>query len=430
MSSSAPSAEPSPAAAQGRCRAAVVSVGGTPDPVITFLSHARPEFVLFVVSPESRVDVGAKILPALDFAPNSSYCELENSDDIAACHHAIRRKIPNWLEEFQLDPNGVVVDITGGKKTMSAALTLAGCEHFRHFSYIGGEREGLGTVISGREKPLRTLNPWDGLALRSRELATALFGENQADAAARVLGEAADRATTGSEIAAEIDALAEVCKWLAQADRFEFKHPKTEDRWPLVPALRRQQGELRKLSVHFDGVRKELKEGSGDAPAPHPETLRELLANADRRAAQGRFDDAVARLYRAAELYAQDQLAAGFGARLGKVELTRVPAEHREEFARDFAGREDGESARVYKLGVRDAFAALRFAADPGLKAHADDYSDLKNPLSRRNELITGHGLAVASREDYDGLRAPLLALLGMAEEDLPVWPRLDFTLE
>jgi hypothetical protein len=52
----------------------------------------------------------------------------------------------------------------------------------------------------------------------------------------------------------------------------------------------------------------------------------ELLANARRRRRQARYDDAVARLCRAVELFAQNRLYAAFGAKSSRLSLDSLYA--------------------------------------------------------------------------------------------------------
>jgi hypothetical protein len=55
------------------------------------------------------------------------------------------------------------------------------------------------------------------------------------------------------------------------------------------------------------------------------EKVGDLLNNADRKAHRGYYDDAVARLYRATELFAQIRMAKQFGYRSDGLKLTDLP---------------------------------------------------------------------------------------------------------
>ena len=92
---------------------------------------------------------------------------------------------------------------------------------------------------------------------------------------------------------------------------------------------------------------------------PGRETLLELLANAERRAAQARYDAAAGRLYRAVELYAQQQVKQAFGAELGKPRLDDFPQDRRQEVIQEL-GEPDDDG--LYRIGVQKLFAALQFS--------------------------------------------------------------------
>jgi hypothetical protein len=44
-------------------------------------------------------------------------------------------RLPELLRKWRIDPHEVIVDYTGGTKTMSAALVLAATQRFHQFSY-------------------------------------------------------------------------------------------------------------------------------------------------------------------------------------------------------------------------------------------------------------------------------------------------------
>ncbi|HEX5482329.1 MAG TPA: TIGR02710 family CRISPR-associated CARF protein [Terriglobia bacterium] len=409
-------------------RGVVISVGGSAEPVLKSLQHHQPEAVLFFVSSDSRSEVEEKILPALDRVLQYSFAETENPGDLAVCYEALRNKIPGWLSDRALQPQEVLVDITGGTKPMSAALALAGAELFSQFSYITGkerDKAGLGTVISGTEFVLFTSNPWDKLATRERDRSKWLFSESHAGAASRILLQAADKCSPS--LRERLRTLGDLARLFAESDLFRFDNLQNEFN-RIKPKLELIFSEdfsaferLRALAMHWSEVQQEKNLKGKQVSA----TLLELLANAERRAKQGRYDDAIARLYRAAELFVQGELNRAFQAHLGKVKLENVPSEHREECQRRFKsirGQED-----VCLLGIETGFEALRFSPHPEQHEIAGRYDKLKNHLQKRNGSILAHGLRPASQEDFEWLWQSLLPIVGVADDTVPRWPKLDF---
>ena len=119
-------------------------------------------------------------LPVTGYSPQYEYLEVSDHENIGSCYRQIREGMDGWLTRRLLDPDTVFVDITGGTKAMTAALTLAGVERFRRFTYVGGEmrdRDDTGVVMTGSERVVRTENPWDTYAVRDLERANHLLSE-------------------------------------------------------------------------------------------------------------------------------------------------------------------------------------------------------------------------------------------------------------
>ena len=404
-------------------RGAVVTVGGAAAPIIQNLRQAQPAFVLFVVSERSKTLVTEEILPALDYVPQYNCVLTHDVGDLADCYEKVREKIPGWLQERGLQSHEVYVDITGGTKPMSAALGMAGAEWFNQFSYVSGrerDRDGLGVVVSGTEQVLRTVNPWDKLAVREREKASWLFNDGHADQAAELLRHAAQKCSEA--LRTRLDTLASLVELFASADKFHFGglyHRYRRIRQVLDVALPSQRAlfhQIEAVAQHWHALAKE-SESKGKTVSS---TLRELLANAERRARQGRYDDAVARLYRAAELFVQHELFEAFAAPLGRLDLNHVPAEARDAFRNEFG-------QPPYDLGLRKGFRALTYSAFPVHHQAASGYEAIAPHLQKRNDSILAHGLRPADRTDFEDFWGALLPIVQVHDGELPRWPRLEF---
>jgi CRISPR-associated protein (TIGR02710 family) len=286
--------------------AALVSVGGSPAPVLFTLRQHRPAHVWYFCSAGSR-DVADQIHAQLDWHPDRDFIEVERFEELGPCYRALRVALPALLGKWKVPPADVLVDYTGGTKTMSAALVLAATELFDRFSYVGGkqrEKGGLGVTMDGKERVLYQSNPWSALAVREIDRARDLWAGYQFEAAARVLREVAPRVPHRMRF----ETVADIADGMAARHRLDFR-----------AALKILGDAKRQLPALFDG--------SGDAGlttftegailicnactkgAATTEFLRELMDNTLRTAAQGRFEDAAARLYRAMEMQGQLWLA-------------------------------------------------------------------------------------------------------------------------
>ncbi len=212
-------------------RGALFSVGGTPAPIIEALKGSPVECALFIVSERSEDQVSATILPAISYALQWECVRLSDPDDLNTCYQQIRAALKAWINRRRLQNEDIYFDLTGGTKSMSAALTLAAVEQIPRYHYVSGEREkgGLGTVLTGTERAVTGLNPWTRIAIRQRELATGLFEHGHIEAAGVVLDEAA---TTASEQSETLKAYAGLCHALAKLDLFDFRSALVElGRW-------------------------------------------------------------------------------------------------------------------------------------------------------------------------------------------------------
>jgi CRISPR-associated protein (TIGR02710 family) len=393
-------------------RAALVSVGGTPAPVLHTLKLKRPAHVWYFCSTESR-PLADQIQAQLEWRPAPRFIEVARFEELGPCYRELRRKLPDILRETKVPPAEVLVDYTGGAKTMSAALVLAATELFNQFSYIGGsqrDKQGLGITLDGKERVFYQDNPWRELAVREVERARDLWAGCQFDAAANVLRDAAGRVPQEQRF----ETVADVAEAMAARHRLDFP-----EAWDL---LGRARG---KLPLLFDGRDDDgLLEFVRSSQAlcercqtkeAHPDFLRELLDNALRTAAQGRFEDAAARLYRAMEMQGQIWLKAAtnglfVNGRCKAADVNKLPAQLK---ALSCCQPDDCGEIR---LGLEDLYRALAALNHDRAKAVVADIeakdasgrtrSRWRAATEKRNASILAHGVQAIGRDGFDNMKA------------------------
>jgi CRISPR-associated protein (TIGR02710 family) len=153
----------------------------------------------------------------------------------------------------------------------------------------------------------------------------------------------------------------------------------------------------------------------GQAMSPSRHHVLDLLANAKRRKDEGRFDDAVARLYRAIEAIAQVALKEGHGVESTEyVPLERVPEPLRTTWA-------TRANEGIVALGLQDAYALLAALTDAvGKKFQDAGLNGTKSPLVARNRSILAHGFERVSDTVFDKLWTSALSLAGVDTVSLP----------
>ena len=407
----------------------IITVGGSPEPIAFSLNGDKPRLALFVVSEGSRPQVEEQILPQLEFVPQYEYLQVSNHEDIEPCYKEMRDGISRWLRDRQLEDNDVRVDYTGGTKAMSAALALASVERFGDFKYIASYRrakDGLGQGVSGFEHHARSSNPWNALAVRELERANWLLSQYHAEAAAEVLTQAAEKCDEAHKN--RLKSFSALADALASADRFQFREAMNklnQRRRDLEYALG-DYSTYQQLLSRLESWKSINSQVNSGGKTPGRETLLELLANAERRAAQARYDDAAGRLYRAIELYAQQLVKQAFGAELGKPRLDDFPQDRRQEVIQEL-GEPDDDG--LYPIGVQKLFAALQFSEDGELRDKASRYDLMKDHLQIRNSSLLAHGLQPVSQDTYRKFRSAALQALEIEESEIPRWPPLELRL-
>lgn len=408
----------------------VISVGGAPAPVKAALDEADPRFVLFVVSSGSKAQVEGSILPAISGAPPQWECLMvTDHQSIETCYAEIRRGLAGWLKRRDLGDREVAVDITCATKAMSAALALAAVERLSTFRYVGGDarnRRNLGVVDDGSEQVFESRNPWNTYAVRDLERASVLMRGYYADLAAEVLGGAAERCD--NSMRTKLTVLSSLVRSFAHADRFDFKSARASYRryYREVPFVVRDDSLAEQAKTAFSRWKRLNEQTKDSGRTPGRETVLELIANADRRAVQSRYDDAVGRLYRAVELHVQGLAKERFGDELGRLRLQSLPG----DAARSWMRREYGEPTDgSYKLGIEALFRVLRrFGGLPHDQTHS--YDELKNHLQKRNNSLFAHGSIPVKERDYQEFRGAVLEEMSIPADDVPAWPDLGGVLE
>ncbi len=200
------------------------------------------------------------------------------------------------------------------------------------------------------------------------------------------------------DLKTRVRSLIEICRGLDAWDRFDHRQA-----WDYLSQHMRHP-EIRSLGLFLKrvmGSRQIMDEGFDP-----PETMKEhgyeivqdLCLNAERRAHQQRYDDAVGRLYRALELMAQIRLKLEYKIKTGDVDLQLV-LEHLRSFCEQ---RRDPDQGRI-ELALRDSYEVLAQWGEDPLGALYQEYRKQLNDILRiRNYSLFAHGFEPISQESYE----------------------------
>ena len=407
----------------------ICSVGGTPEPIIAAVRHWRPSRTLLVHTGETKSSA-EKVTsePGLLQPGNWDLLELHDAQDFSDCIRCMRR-IDEPVQAWRRKGNDyrIVVDFTGGTKCMSAALSLVARRWHCAFSYIGGTERtkgGTGIVVSGKEQTLVTQNPWNALGYQAIEDACLLFDQHAFVSAAQLLDNAR-RATDDDSVKRTLSTFHQLCEGYDLWDRFQHKEAarklgdvlKNANDLQTVLGSSRSDDLIRVIRQNRDHLRRL------DVARPCAANVCDLLGNARRRRDEARYDDAVARLYRAIESLAQIALADRHQIpNTGKIPLDRLPESLRVQW-------EPRVENGTVLLGLQDAYVLLDILGDhlgrtfKDLQLHDRE----RSPLTARNQSILAHGFQPVGAKVLDRLW-PVVMKLGdgvFVEGDLPMFPRL-----
>jgi CRISPR-associated protein (TIGR02710 family) len=300
----------------------VCTVGGSHQPILTALKARQWDHVVFVCSVQTAEAVssvemvtGAVTIPASHSRPAQTLPAIPVQAGLEAGRWEVVEVPPDDPDRAfgilvkrlsQLRRNGarLTADYTGGTKSMSAALFLSALDAGAELQVVTGQRIDLVRVtdLTERETPIR---PRRMAAGREFERLAAGWGRYAYQEAAEGFERLRnDLKATGSsrEELGRFTRAQELSAAFAAWDAFD--HRGAEGR------LRRyKEREIGGRADWFD-LAAALARGQ-DSPwgALH---LRDLWHNAQRCAARGRYDDAVARLYRLWEAIAQWLLRADY----------------------------------------------------------------------------------------------------------------------
>lgn len=371
----------------------------------------QPDRVVFLTSSKTHEETMPHIQAFLKEGPAWEEHLIGNENDVQFLYAKYR----DLLEPF-CAPGELHVDFTSGTKAMSAALFAAGIAlNAKQVYYVTGKRDETGRVMKSEE--VMAIHPAQVIADRELAEARRLFNEMDYDAAWKLAERTQRHWKKGSRMAALANTIRHVGKAYAQWDRFEWDNAaKTilehlKPKWGLqeyadIDLLKRQGEFCRRLQKgFFDKAR-----------------LMDLLANARRRFRQGRYDDALSRLYRAYEYLLQIELMDKYRINTSTVTLEELQAFQLSEATKEKMTQRVKWSDGKIKLGLRDCLELLAELGSPVGKKLIGRYwngpwqpgdtgdtptvnsGPLQQYLNKRNDSYLAHGTQPAERQIVSNL--------------------------
>lgn len=377
-------------------RVLFLSVGGSPQPLISSLQAVRPDRVIFVVSDGSDGAVSSREtvdeLKARGLCPEQLKVVEVPPDDPDSALARVETRLASELRQGA----EVILDYTGGTKSMTSALVLAAAAHEQaSLQFMAGERRDLKAVQDGTERPVEIPKMLMGLAQVFVTVRNFVKNYNYSAALALVANTQMQLARNQSKIQPpkswrrRLDQLQKWLNILDSWDRFDHKR-----------ALHTLQAGLGEAAAHAEELRKggyveRLQELAASQGRPNYQMLEDLWLNAHRKAAQGLYDDAIARLYRLGEAAIQARLFVDHGMDTARVPLDRLP----EELRYKYSGNSLQDNGYV-KLPLGDARKFLsHLNPQDSLLAKLEDTQ--RDWQGHRNNSILAHGFKPLGENEW-----------------------------
>jgi CRISPR-associated protein (TIGR02710 family) len=418
----------------------IVTLGTSPEPIINCISSLRPERVVFLCSAETQrlVETVRGRVPLPDFNEARDVVVLQqrlsSSQGEEVCNELdqLDRVYTRALDLFQLlrqqSPGcRLIADYTGGTKTMTTGLAMAAIDDGAVKLHITSSDRSRGqAALSGYSAPVAVSTAAiHARRLQEREI-PALLKRHDYEAARQAVRRVQAYGDPDPETGRWLRRLEDLLVALDAWDRFDHRRAlevltqlgdRRLDPTLLFP-LKRVIASRRLLDQTAAEQKWPQMKGHG------LEAVEDLLLNAERRATQERFDDAVGRLYRAMELTAQLLLKLAVTDQVGRegietaaVALDRLPAAIQPRWREVAARKANGKQAATLEIGLSDAYNLLADLGHPTGQRWLEQRSSLINALKIRNHSLFAHGFAPVGYEGWRELSSTLGGFLQGAIE-------------
>lgn len=380
----------------------VCTVGGSHQPIVTAINSLAPDLTVFLCSgrdpgtctpgsdmqitgkgkvikarPEDKRPTLLNIPAQAGLIDDSFEVVTIPADNLDEAVEIIRLKLADLTQRFPAA--GIVADYTGGTKSMTAALVIAALEtNDVGLQLVTGNRADLVKIRNGTESAAPA-NIESIRLIRAMTPYLSAWKRHAYDEAANGLGGLRNPGNT--LLRNRLNRARDISMAFAAWDRFDH-----------LEALRLleiyQPVVGKKLGNHLAALRLLVEKNEQQEPA----LLLDLWRNAERRAVQGRYDDAVARCYRMVEWSAQWLLRSRCGINTSDIAQEQLPD--------DFnigTGHENKIQAGLYTawqlVGKLLKGAAGEFAVNR--------LSTLLDHIQTRNNSILAHGKTPVGRENW-----------------------------
>lgn len=410
----------------------ILTIGLATEPSIKRINHLKPDFVYFIHSKKSKENA----LFIIEETNITNYA-FKVLDD----HESVDDSFVKSLEciaELQEDDYEVIGDFTVGTKPMVAGLVMACIEKNCDYKYLGessedSRKDGMGPVKSGEEKNKDQENPYENYAINEFRRGKVLFNKYQFLAARDNFTQANEKLIY-SDLKERANLFIKIVNlyenWDKFSDEVKILNEDKLETYPLNVYLNQILEDIKnspnllnyfkneipdfykQLKKNKQFLDRRISEDNKITKSNRMYYLPDLLNNAERRIIEGKYDDAVARLYRVVELIAQLRLAQYNLIDDNKLSQNRSFSINKDQLSNKLNKNQLSEidywspknwnnsNKKLIDLGLNEDYRLLNICGE-GSTSEFDNktislvknYKRIQEELQKRNKSILAHGL-------------------------------------
>lgn len=393
------------------------------------INRLKPEALCFVLPEGSKSLVESAVQPNIEQMPKRwDWIVLGDVTGFSSTFKTLASSLPELFRTWAIQPGELVVDMSGAKPAMAAALTLVAVPWTSRVVALIPAQEGQEdddhVDVNGKSFIWTHSNPWDEQAAVLRRDGCELFNRGLFPAAAKTFRDGEVRVSGGQKPLYR--AFADLAEGYDLWERFHYRQAweklKTATKalemaslWggppglkAIIPPIKANAGFLEKLVLDPAEVKESL--------------ILDLLASAGRRL-HVRHDPetAMTALVRALEVCAQVRLYKSHKIKSWDAQPAQLPAALQEVCQTCYLEDIDGK----YKLPFQAQYRVLAGLGDQLGQAFLREWPKMKPLLDAANHAVLGHGFEPIKSERVQQLYDVVLRLTGVAESLLPKFPVL-----
>ena len=365
--------------------------------IIKSIKYHNPDIVIFLTSEESyeqkhELIENEIINSGLKF--DFKWEIINDPYDFEKCFERTFEIVYPYIQ----DSKRASIDITFGTKPMTASLAFLAVKLGTELSYVtGSQRDEHGKVISGTERVL-SFEPVTTMTKFALNEAVKFFNKKLYHSTIDILRQHKELIAPKHKLYRRIEALMSLAELQIARENFECTIALNH-----LAKLRKFVDELsyflqinnEKIHKFLENVEKAFNSMAEDSFSSL--RLSELIASAERAAYMGRYNDAVARIYRAIEF-------------IGQYKLKEKGLIDKDMFVTCRVVNGKCEKVENYKekpVGLIEIYRCLYYLGEKETSPLVfDPQTNQPAPiLSLRNKSILAHGFKSITKEDYEKMK-------------------------